>query len=156
MGNDAGGGGVGCCHSPSFGFRPSFLPSFRPSARPPARPSVLPSLHPSVLPSFHPSILPPFRASVLPSFRAALLPSCLPDPSSNSTTKQPPSYHRVLSGQVFSDLMQSPMIVPVKRLRDHMVNQERRVGYLAVGGFHWFFLKRGTTKEHDDTWRLRC
>lgn len=29
----------------------------------------------------------------------------------------------ILHAKVFSDLMQSPMIVPVKRLRDHMVNQ---------------------------------
>lgn len=29
----------------------------------------------------------------------------------------------ILHAKVFSDLMQSPMIVPVKRLRDHMINQ---------------------------------
>lgn len=36
----------------------------------------------------------------------------------------------VLHAKVFSDLMQSPMIVPVKRLRDHMINQG--IGVLSV------------------------
>lgn len=38
--------------------------------------------------------------------------------------------------QVFSDLMQSPMIVPVKRLRDHMINQAVDDGVWAASWNH--------------------